>query len=230
MQCLENDDYEDCVEEKQHCYKSESNPEFTNHHVFNKSKYKEKSLKEELKKANFPSEIIVKADEVFSQMNSGLKRGVGRKQIMFFCVQTAYNLMGIPVDPSHLAGLCGITTSEMIKASSMCSPSKINYQPPQVHWQPGAFLQVYYQKILDMDIISFSDRALEEIESICEEVVSKNRELKDEKPQTVAAAVIVFYLSLHGCAIDKKRYSEIFARSEMTVTKLKNKVAATYNS
>ena len=223
-------DYDDCIEDKQHCYKSETNPEFTKNHVFNKGKYKERSLKEELRKANFPSEIVIKADEVFTQMQSGLKRGVGRKQLMFFCVQTAYNLLNIPEDPAQLAQMCGLTQSEMTKASSICSASKVNYQPPPKRWLPQDFLKTYFDKIMDMDIVNFSDSALDEIVAICDEIMENGRELYDEKPQTVAAAVIVFYLGLHGCAIEKKRYNEIFARSEMTVTKLKNKVATYYNS
>lgn len=224
------DGYEEYVEDKQHCYKSETNPEFTKNHVFNKSKYKERSLKEDLKKANFPSEIVNKADEVFAQMQSGLKRGVGRKQLVFHCVQTAYNLLNIPEDPAQLAQMCGLSHSEMTKAASICSASKVNYQPPPKRWLPKDFLELYFQKIVDMDIVNFSDGALEDIEMICDEVMEKSRELYDEKPQTVAAAMIVFYLGLHNCAIEKKRYTEIFARSEMTVTKLKNKVSAIYNS
>lgn len=227
----DENDFENYIEDRQRCFDgSETNPEFTNHHVFGKPKRKEKSLKEDLKKANFPPEIISKADEVFSQMNSGLKRGVRRKQLMFFCVQNAYNILGIPEDPSRLAILCGITSSEMMKASSMCSPSKISYQSPPVRWYPKDFLRVYYQKIIDMDIISLSDETLKDIESICEEVMLKSSELQDEKPQTVAAAIIVFYLGLHGCAIDKKKYTEIFSKSDMTIQKVKNRVASAYNS
>ena len=103
----DEDDYENYIEDREYCYDgSEQHPEFTKHHVFGKNKRKEKSLKEDLKKAGFSNEIVSKADEVFSQMNSGLKRGVRRKQLMFFCVQTAYNLLGIPEDPAALAGMC----------------------------------------------------------------------------------------------------------------------------
>lgn len=227
----DEDDYINYVEDRQYCYDgSEQNPVFTKHHVFGKNKRKEKSLKDDLKKAGFSNEIVNKADEVFSQMKSGLKRGVRRKQLMFYCVQTAYNLLKIPEDPATLAEMCGLTSSEMMKANSMCSPSKISFQAPPVRWLPKDFLRVYYQKIVEMGIMSFSDNTMEEIESICNDVMSKHNELRDEKPQTVAAAVIVFYLGLHGLAIEKKKYTEIFARSDMTIQKVRNKVASAYNS
>ena len=227
----DENDYENYIEDKQQCLRGdEPNPEFTNHHVFGKPKRKEKSLKEELKKANFPQEIISKADEVFVSMNAGLKRGIRRKQSMFFCVQTAYNLLGIPEDPARIAAMCGITSSEMMKASSMCSFSKTNYKIAPVKWFPKDYLKVYFQKIVDMDIISFSDDTLNEIEKICDEVLKKSFDLRDEKPQTVAAAVIVYYLELHGCAIDKSKYNEIFSRSEITIQKSATKVKSAHNA
>ncbi len=70
---------------------------------------------------------------------------------------------------------------------------------------------------------------ISEITSICEEVMEKSQKLKDEKPQTVAAAVIVFYLQMHNCVIEKKKYNEIFTKSEMTILKVKKEVEKAYN-
>jgi len=215
-------------EDKQHVYNgTEVNPEFSNRHVL--SKPKEKSLKSDLKAAGFTPEIVMKADEIFSQMKSGLKRGTRRKQLMFFCVQCAYNEMGIPEDPNRLASICGITTSEISKAYSMCSPSKVGYKPKSVAWKPEHYLRLYFKRIVDSDIISFDDEVLEEIKNICDEVMDKSIELKHEKPQTVAAAVLVFYLQLHNCVLEKNKYPEIFNKSDMSILKVKNKVATAYN-
>ena len=225
----DEDDYENYFEDRQHvCDGSEQHPEFTKNHVLVKSKYK--SMKSALQNAGFPSEIVVKADEIFSKMESGLKRGKRWRQLMFFCAHAAYNTLRIPEDPTNIASMCGITTSEISKAFSMCSPSKTNYKPPCINWQPEDYLKFYYKKILDLNIISFNDNVLDEIKSICDEVMEKNQELKDEKPQTVAAAVLVFYLQLHSCAIDMNKYKEIFNKSSMTIGKIKNKVAIAYNS
>jgi transcription initiation factor TFIIIB Brf1 subunit/transcription initiation factor TFIIB len=215
-------------EDKQHVYNgTEVNPEFSNRHVL--SKAKEKSLKTDLKAAGFPPEIVMKADEIFSQMNSGLKRGIRRKQLMFFCVQCAYNEMRIPEDPNRLAAICGITSSEISKAYSMCSPSKVGYKPASIFWKPEDYLRLYFKRILDLDIISFNDDVLDEVKKICDEVMNKSIELKDEKPQAVAAAVLVFYLQLHNCVLEKKKYVEIFNKSDMSIQKVKNKVATAYN-
>lgn len=225
----DEDDTDTYFEDKQYVYNgSETNPEFTNRHVL--SKNKEKSLKGDLKAAGFSPEIVQKADEIFSKMDSGLKRGVRRRQLMFFCVRSAYDELGIPEDPNRLASICGITNSEISKANSMCSPSKTNYKPPSKFWQPKDYLPPYFQKMVDLDIIAYNKDVLIDIEKICCEVMDNNIELREEKPQAVAAAVIVFYLQLHNYVLEKKRYLEIFNKSDMSIQKIKNKVAAAYNA
>ena len=223
------DDYENYFEDRQHvCNGSEQHPEFTKQH--NLTKTKEKSLKNDLKMAGFPSEIVIKGDEVFSQMNSGCKRGDRKNQQMFFCAHTAYNILRIPIDPADIASMCGIAPSEISKAFSMCSPSKTGYQAPSVEWEPKDYLKFYYKKIINLDIMEFDENVLYEIETICDEVMQKDEKLEDEKPQTVAAAMIVYYLYINGYAIEANKYTEIFGRSQMTIQKIRNKVSDAYNS
>jgi len=222
-------DYENYFEDRQHvCNGSEQHPEFTKQHNLTKSK--DKTLKNDLKLSGFPSEIIVKADEVFSQMNSGCKRGDRKNQQMFFCAHTAYNILRIPIDPADIASMCGIAPSEISKAFSMCSPSKTGYQAPSVNWEPKDYLKFYYQKIINLDIMEFDENVLHQIEKICNEIMENDEKLEDEKPQTVAAAIIVYYLQINGYAVDVNKYTEIFGRSQMTIQKIKNKVAEAYNS
>lgn len=224
-----DDEFEDYYEERQQiCDGREEHPEFTNHHIL--AQNKERSLKSDLKGCGFPPDIIAKADEIHSQMDTGLKRGARKKREMFYCVSTAYDILGITEDPAQIAKKCGISAAEITKAKSMCSPSKTNFKPPFINKKPKDFLEGFIQKIIELDIMSFSDEALDEILSICDYVVENSQDLRDEKPQTVAAAIIVYYLQLHNCAIDKKKYSEIFSKSEMTILKIKNKVEKAYNS
>ena len=225
----DEDDYENYFEDRQHvCNGSEQHPEFTKQH--NLSKTKEKSLKNDLKLAGFPSEIIVKADEVFSKMNSGCKRGDRKNQQMFFCAHTAYNILKIPMDPADIASMCGIAPSEISKAFSMCSPSKTGYQAPSVDWEPKDYLKYYYQKIVNLDIMEFDENVIPFIEGMCDEIMEKDKKLEDEKPQTVGSAIMVYYLQMNGYAVDVNKYSEIFGRSQMTIQKIKKKVEEAYNS
>ena len=221
------DDHENYFADEQHCYNgTEAHPEFTNHHSLPKNQ--ERSIKSDLKKIGFPVNIIAEADNIYSKLDTGTKRGKRFKQMKFFCVKTAYNNLGIPEDPNKIASMCGIARSDISKAQSMCSRTKTNYKAPLVHHSPEDFLKIYYRKI--QDIFTFSSDTMKEIVEMCQEIMEKDEELEDEKPQTVAAAIIVFYIGIHGYSIEKKRYKELFGSSDMTINKVKNKVSDAYNS
>ena len=225
----DEDDTETYKDDKQLvCNGSEANPEFTNCHVLTKTR--EKTLKPDLRAAGFSPEIVMKADEIFLQMNSGPKRGVRRRQLMFFCVQSAYNELRIPEDPQHLAHMCSITNSEISKAYSMCSPSKVGYKPRCVFWLPEDYLKMYYQKMVDLDIIASNPQILQDLYKICVEVMRVSPELKDEKPQSCAMSICLYYLEIQNYTLDKNKFNEIFNKSEASITKIKNKVRSAYTS
>ena len=225
----DEDDTETYKEDKQVvCNGSEANPEFTNCHVLTKTR--EKTLKPDLRACGFSPEIVMKADEIFLQMNSGPKRGVRRRQLMFFCVQSAYNEMKIPEDPNSLATKCGISNSEISKAYSMCSPSKVGYKPPCIFWVPEDYLKMYYQKMVDLEIIAHNPQILEDLSKICGEVMRVSPELKQEKPMSVAMAVLLYRFEIQNYTLDKNKFNEIFNKSEASITKIKNKVRSAYTS
>jgi hypothetical protein len=225
----DEDDTETYKEDKQVvCNGSEANPEFTNHHVLTKTR--EKTLKADFRAAGFSPEIVTKADEIFLQMNSGPKRGVRRRQLVFFCVQSAYNELRIPEDPSFLAEKIGITQSEISKAYSMCSPSKVGYKPPCTFWYPEDYLKMYYQKMADRDIIAKNPKVLDDLYKICSEVMRVSPELKHEKPQNVGQSICIFYLEMQNYTLDKNKFNEIFNKSEASITKIKTKVRLAYTS
>ena len=225
----DEDDTETYKEDKQVvCNGSEQNPEFTNCHVLTKTR--EKTLKPDLMACGFSPEIVMKADEIFLQMNSGPKRGVRRRQLMFFCVQSAYNEMRIPEDPGRLAAKCCISASEISKAYSMCSPSKVGYKPPCIFWKPEDYLRMYYQKMVDLDIFAHNKQILEDLYKICEEVMRVSPELKDEKPQNCAMSILLYLCEIQNYTLDKNKFNEIFNKSEASITKIKNKVRSAYTS
>jgi hypothetical protein len=223
----EEDEY---FEDRQEVFDGKQNQpsEFTNHHVIVKAK--EKSLKPSLKKAGFCEDIINKANEIFSEMETGLKRNTRHRQLMFYCVSKAYDAFGIPQDPAKIASQCGISISEISKANSMCSPSKTKFKAPSVNWSPIDFIDGYFEKLVELEIIRYSEEAIEDIKNICNEVMSKSIDLRQYKPQIISAAVVIYYLSMHNYVLEKKRYQEIFSRSEMTLQKMKNQIAVIYNS
>lgn len=214
-------------EDKAYIYNgSESCPIYTNHHAIPRSN--EKTIRPDLEKLGLPNNIVNSADSIYQDMSVGTKRGKRRKMLLFFCSFTAYNQENIPVDPIWLANICGLERSGISKALSMCSPVHTNFDAPLVRYTPKNYIPLYFRK-LNEEWITFPDGAIEDIYEMAEEVMSRDPDLNDEKPQTVAAAILVFYLQMHGYSIDKDKYKAIFGRSDMTINKIKKRVSKAYN-
>ena len=220
-----DDVYED-FEDRVHIFNgSESCPIYTDHHAIPRSN--EKTIRLDLEKLNIPSNIIYIADSIYQNMDVGTKRGKRRKMLLFFCVFTAYNQENIPIDPIWLANICDLERSSISKALSMCSPVYTNCDTPIAHFSPKDYIPVYFKKIQEW--LSFPEGTIEDIYNITDEIMEKDVTLNDEKPQTVAAAVLVHYMKIHGYSIDKENYKTIFRRSDMTINKIKKKVIKAYN-
>lgn len=216
---------DDIYEDKIHIYRgTDSCPIYTDHHAIPRSN--EKTIRADLEKVNLPDNIVNLADSIYQNMDVGTKRGKRRRMLIFYCAFTAYNNERIAVDPIRLANLCGLERSSISKALSMCSPACNSSNSP-IRFTPKNFIPVYYQKL--SELVKFPDNSLDFIYDLTDEVMKKDPTLNDEKPQTVAAAILVFYMKMVGYTIDKEKYKTIFKRSDMTINKIKKRVIKAYN-
>ncbi len=220
--------YEDDIyEDKSYIYTgSESCPIYTKHHAIPRSG--ERTIRPYLVKLGLPTNIINSACKIHQNMNVGTRRGKRLRMLIFFCTFTAYSKESITVDPVKLAKICNIERSSISKSLSMCSTVNTQYTTPLVRYTPRNYIPIYYKKLNDV-YISFPDEALENIYVMTDEIMNKDPDLKDEKPQTVAAAILVFYLQINGYTIEKTKYNSIFNRSDMTINKIKKRVKTAYN-
>lgn len=218
---------DDIYEDRDQIYTgSEYGPLYTDHHAIPRSN--EKSIRTDIDKLGFPPDIVNIADSVYQDMDLGTKRGKRRKMLIFYCVFTAYNQANITVDPIWLANLCGLERSNISKALSMCSPVSTGAEVPMVKFTtPKSYIPVYFNKL--QELVNFPDTVIQEIYDISDEILEKDPTLNDEKPQTVAAAILVHYMKMHNYTIDKEKYKSIFKRSDMTINKIKKRVIAAYN-
>ncbi len=229
-----NDDYsgysynaDEITEDTAYIYNgSESHPIYTTQHAIPRSN--KRTIRPDLEKLGLPVNIINLSESIYQNMTVGTKRGRRRRMLLFYCVFTAYNREKIPVDPVSLANRCGLERSEISKALSMCSHVDKNYTEQIVRYTPKNYIPMYFKKLNDT-LIKFPDGAIEEIYNLTDEIMKLKPDLYDEKPLTVAAAIMVFYLEFYcKCSIDKKEYKTIFGRSDMTINKIKKIINKAY--
>ena len=206
---------------------SESCPIFTKQHTL--QRVSEKSIKADLKKIGLSSDIISSANNIYKNMSIGTKRGKRRRMLIFFCVFNAYVENNITVDPISLAKKCGLDKSGISKALSMCSPVNSVSESPLVNHTANNYIKVFYDK-LNQNWIDFPADSLDHINDMTDYILESDPELMDEKPQTVAAAVLVFYMQLNGYCLNKEKYKGIFGISDMTINKLKKRINRAYNN
>ena len=191
----------------------------------------DKTIKSDLEKIGFSDAIIKKAVELHRNSQIGTRRGRRRKQTVFYYVFAAYNALGIPIEPKGLAERCGLKGTEISKAMSRCSPDGFS-APNIVVWSPVEYIPECYNMILKKtDIrIQFPENTLCDIIKMGTEVTQTEPNLLDQKPQTMAAAIVLYYLTIHGIQLNRKDYANLFKSSDMTINKIFKEVASAYNN
>lgn len=193
-------------------------PEYSNHHAI--SRKHEKTIRPDLEKLDFPLDIINTASDIYKAVDPGTKRGKRRRQLIFACVYRAHRELGMAVIPVRLAEVCGIERSDITKALAMI-PSDVENSTP------AEYIKTHFNTL--QKHLRFPDDTLDHLLDMTHIIVENAPDLLDEKPQNVAAAILVFYLKNNGVTINKKMYKEIFGCSDMTLNKLRNPITDAYN-
>jgi transcription initiation factor TFIIIB Brf1 subunit/transcription initiation factor TFIIB len=196
--------------------------EFTNYHSIPKSS--EKTILADLDRINIPDDIKIEAERIYQQLDTNTKRGKRRKKLLFYCISKAYLSLNQPKDPKYVAELVGISATQISKAHSMCSESQTNYKPPCVRLTALDFIPEYHQKVgLDKSCLS-------SVISLANEILNKDPELNENYPQVVAAGILLYYMTINGLTVNKKDFSKIVLRSEMTISKMYKRISLIHNS
>lgn len=191
----------------------------------------DRGIRPDLEKIGFPSNVVDKAVELHHTSKIGTRRGRRRKQTIFYYVLAAYNALNIPIEPKGLAERCGLKGCEISKAMSRCSGGNSKEVPNIVVWTPIEFISGCYTMIANRtDLrIQFPDGAQEQIVEMAKEITKNDPNLLNPKPQMVAAAIVLYYLTINGINVNRKDFASLFNNSDMTINKLFKDVAQAYN-
>lgn len=197
--------------------------EFSKSHTMTKST--EKTILPDLEKLDIPNDVKIEAERIFRKLETNTKRGRRRKKLLFYCIFTAYTILNQPKDPKSIAELVDISSTQITKAFSMCSESQTNYKAPNVNWTPIDFIPQY------LESCGLSPDCEEEVIQFAKEILDKDPDLYESYPQVVAAGILQYYMTINGAInINKKKFADIFKKSEMTISKMYKKIAQIHNS
>ena len=186
-------------------------------------KFVDKSIMSDMTNFYISDEIKEKANEIYTKLEISTKRGGRRKKVVFFCLFQAHRELDIPCDPRVLAKTVGIGANDISRAFSMCSPIETGYYPISKKFHFEDFIPTYYH------LTGLSRLNLGDVMELSEEISDKCQSIRDELPQTVAAAILMYYMDINGvsCNFD---FSKAVNRSEVTLNQMKKRIENIHNS
>lgn len=174
----------------------------------------------ELVNYNINDDIKNRANDIYTKMNTGIHRGMKRKKLIFYCLYHAYKQFGIIEDPKNIARIIGLPEKDICKALSMFC-GKVN---EKLYLTPYDYIRKFHEEL------KLQQETLDLILIIAEEIFKIDPSLLDEYPQSVAGAIILYYLNINGIAIDKKDFSKMIGKSIVSINKLLKRVMIAHNS
>lgn len=180
------------------------------------------SILPDLMNIEIPDEVKIEANRVFQNLLISTKRKKNRQRTVFFCVYNAYINLGMTEEPRVVADLVSLPNNEIHKAFSVCSELQTGY--------PAAIQQ---KVALDFVPVILRDLGVDidhkDIKEVLAYVMDKDPTLKDDFPQTVAAASICYVLEINGLKVSRGDIAKIIKRSDMTIQKIYKKIAKAHN-
>ncbi len=187
------------------------------------NKITDKSITQDMTDLLVADNIKEKANEIYTKLEISTKRGGRRKKVVFFCLFQAHRELDIPCDPRILADIVGIKTNDISRAFSMCSPIETGYFPPRKRCSFMDFIPIYYH------LTGLSSLNLLDVEELAKDISEKCPPIQDELPQTVAAAILMYYMDINGVSCTFN-FSKTVNRSEMTLVQMKKRIEGIHNS
>ena len=187
------------------------------------NKITDKSITQDMTDLFVADNIKEKANEIYNKLEISTKRGGRRKKVVFFCLFQAHRELDIPCDPRILADIVGIKTNDISRAFSMCSPIETGYYPPRKRCSFMDFIPIYYH------LTGLSSLNLLDVEELAKDISEKCPPIQDELPQTVAAAILMYYMDINGVSCTFN-FSKTVNRSEMTLVQMKKRIEGIHNS
>jgi transcription initiation factor TFIIIB Brf1 subunit/transcription initiation factor TFIIB len=185
----------------------------------------ERTILPDLKQFSFPDEIKNQADVIYNKMIYRVRRGKIRYQMLFFCTYCAHLELGRNVDPIQLGSVFGLTPGEVQRCDSIFSPLQTNYRPPIVRTSPVRYLPNYCNKM------GISDDALDEALKLAATILRKDPTLLQENPQTVAAGLLRYYITINGITNDDpQKITKVTGRSNVTIEGVYRRIDIIHNS
>ena len=178
-------------------------------------KIEEKTISKDVAGMNFSDKIVSKANEIYMECTKGqIYRGGSRKAIIFACIFHAYKILGNHQTPDSLIQAFGLTRKAGLKGMKI-----VNVNIPKDS-------EIHNTRISPSHIIGdimnkfmATEEQKTEVCAIYDMIYNRSSKLNRARPQSVAAAVVYYWITTKNIPIDIKDFASHTNLSELTIKK-----------
>lgn len=185
-----------------------------------------KNIFGDLEGKGFSENVIVEANNIYSQISNGqVFRGTPRKAMIFACVFHAYKIIGEPQPHDKLLKIFNIT-----KKTGLKGMKTVNLHAPTTSHVHDTHISPCYMISEIMKKFNCSSEQIEEARSIFSLIKNKSVEINRARPQSIASGVIYYWICNNGKKITLKDFAFKSELSELTILKIYREIVKIYNN
>lgn len=178
-------------------------------------KIEEKNIARDVASMNFSESVVSVANDLYLQCTKGqIYRGGSRKAVIFACVFHAYKLLGNHQTPDSLITTFGITRKAGLKGMKILN---VNIPKDSAIHETTITPNHIISDIMDKFLTTPSQK--NEVYDIYAKINNRSSKLNRARPQSVAAAVIYYWVCSREINIPIKEFASITNLSELTIMK-----------
>lgn len=178
-------------------------------------KIDEKNIAKDVENMFFSETIVAKANEIYTQCTNGqIYRGGSRKSVIFACIFHAYKLAGNHQTPDNLIQLFGLSRKAGLKGLKI-----VNVNIPKDSEIHDTCITSKHIICDIMEKFKTSTEHKEQVYAIYDRVKNRSSKLNRARPQSVAAAVIYYWVKLNNINIKLSDFATTTNLSELTIVK-----------
>jgi len=184
-------------------------------------KIEERNILKDVENMGFSETIIVKADDLYSQVTKGqIYRGNSRKAIVFACIFHAYKLAGKHQTPENLIKLFGLNRKNGLKGLKI-----VNVNAPKDSQIHTSYITPEHLVHDIMDKFRATPDQKDEVVELYLQIKNRSSKLNRSRPQSVAAALTYYWICKKNINISLKDFAKKADLSELTIHKNTKEVA-----
>jgi transcription initiation factor TFIIIB Brf1 subunit/transcription initiation factor TFIIB len=184
-------------------------------------KTEDRNIYKDVENLGFSESIVSKANKIYIEVSKGkILRGNSRKALVFACIFHAFKLSGRPQCHDNLINIFGLS-----KKTGLRGLKQVNLNAPKT-------LKIQTTYITPVNLIgeiltqfSATKEQEDEVIKLYNSIKNKSSRLNRSRPQSVASAVVYFWIRLKKKEITLKEFAKRVTLSELTINKIAKEIA-----